>query len=242
MLGAMIALGLTGFTLLILALAQIGTPDPTKFCSPNLLKTQFPKWIGCVMAAHEGLAGGLIAASGALYAAWLAWRAIMIQIDADRKLTTLTEDSTYEALRAELTPIVDMLLLYWRVVDAATKKRAWRQNGIALLRSLHPTPDNMRYSIDRELAKDLDPIRRRRFVDLMQSLDWLARQFERSDDDPLFLENVRTMLSHFDVYWRAFAPTADDIFSERTKSRVDHRSMAAHLEPLVERFEHDGNI
>jgi hypothetical protein len=32
---------------------------------------QFPlKWFGCMMAAHENLAGGLIAGGGALLAAW----------------------------------------------------------------------------------------------------------------------------------------------------------------------------
>jgi hypothetical protein len=35
------------------------------------MKSQWPKYFGCAMAAHEGLAGGLIGAAGALFAAWL---------------------------------------------------------------------------------------------------------------------------------------------------------------------------
>src|SRR5262249_34247950 len=39
--------------------------------------TQFPKWLGCVVANHENLSGSLIAAGGALFAAWVAWHAVM---------------------------------------------------------------------------------------------------------------------------------------------------------------------
>jgi hypothetical protein len=42
---------------------------------------QFPKWFGCVVANHESLSGSLITAGGALFAAWVAWHAVMDQID-----------------------------------------------------------------------------------------------------------------------------------------------------------------
>ena len=42
---------------------------------------QFPKWLGCVVANHESLSGSLIAAGGALFAAWVAWHAVRDQID-----------------------------------------------------------------------------------------------------------------------------------------------------------------
>jgi hypothetical protein len=37
-------------------------------------------WLGCVIAAHETLAGGLIAAAGALFGAWLAFSSLQEQI------------------------------------------------------------------------------------------------------------------------------------------------------------------
>jgi hypothetical protein len=52
---------------------------------------QFPKWIGCVLANHETLSGSLIAAAGALFAAWIAWRAIMAQIESDRVIARIAE-------------------------------------------------------------------------------------------------------------------------------------------------------
>jgi hypothetical protein len=42
-------------------------------------------WIGCVMGAHETLAGGLIAAVGALFGAWLAFSAVQEQIGMERR-------------------------------------------------------------------------------------------------------------------------------------------------------------
>jgi hypothetical protein len=47
---------------------------------------QFPKWLGCVVANHESLSGSLITAGGALFAAWVAWHAVMDQIDSDKEL------------------------------------------------------------------------------------------------------------------------------------------------------------
>ncbi|OKO83745.1 hypothetical protein [Bradyrhizobium sp. NAS96.2] len=49
------------------------------------------KWLGCAMAAHENLAGGLIAAAGALYAAWWAAGAVWQQIEDARAQIALAE-------------------------------------------------------------------------------------------------------------------------------------------------------
>jgi hypothetical protein len=45
----------------------------------------FPRWLGCAMSAHETLAGGLVAAAGALFGAWLAFSAIQDQIGITRE-------------------------------------------------------------------------------------------------------------------------------------------------------------
>jgi len=44
---------------------------------PSRCLLQFPKWFGCALANHENLAGGLIGASGTIFAGWIAWRAAM---------------------------------------------------------------------------------------------------------------------------------------------------------------------
>lgn len=60
-------------------------PNPNGRCFSNIHHSQFPKWVGCAMAVHEGLAGSLIAAGGALFGAWLAFSALQEQIGMTRK-------------------------------------------------------------------------------------------------------------------------------------------------------------
>jgi len=65
---------------------------------------------------------------------------------------------------------------------------------------------------------------------------------EKRDEDRLWLENVRTMLSHFNVYMHDFDPQGAQKLKQFKKSKVDHRGYAIHLEPTVEQFEKTGNL
>jgi hypothetical protein len=89
----------------------------------------------------------------------------------------------------------------------------------------------------------VDPVRHRQFKKLMESLSWIAQRMDRTHpSEPLWFENVRTMLSHFNVFLREFDPVAAKKFRRRKKSRVDHRSMAQHSETLIKKFERTGNL
>jgi hypothetical protein len=81
---------ITATSLIVLVVALLGFADawsikPDTRCFEALATSQFPKWIGCTMAAHEGLAGGLIGAAGALFAAWLAFSTIQEQFAHERE-------------------------------------------------------------------------------------------------------------------------------------------------------------
>jgi hypothetical protein len=55
--------------------------ENSKRCLPwGFMHAQWPKWIGCAIAVHEGLAAGLIGAAGALLAAFIAADAVWQQI------------------------------------------------------------------------------------------------------------------------------------------------------------------
>jgi hypothetical protein len=47
---------------------------------PHHCKSAFPMVIGCAIGSYESLTGGIIAAGAALFAGWLAWSAVQIQI------------------------------------------------------------------------------------------------------------------------------------------------------------------
>ena len=76
----LVALCAAVFIYLVLALAEAGGLAACHWA--------FPRWFGCVLYVHESLAAGLIAAAGALTAAWIAWSAVQQQINAERQRTT----------------------------------------------------------------------------------------------------------------------------------------------------------
>lgn len=57
-----------------------------------------------------------------------------------------------------------------------------------------------------------------------------------------YLLNLRTMLSHFARFMQAFDPLMARQFDRFTKSAINHRAIAEHVEPLIERFEETGDI
>jgi hypothetical protein len=65
---------------LTLFAADRWAPVGSKGDLPAQCVLQFPKWFGCVLSNHENLAGGLIAAGGALFAAWWAATVIFAQM------------------------------------------------------------------------------------------------------------------------------------------------------------------
>src|SRR4051812_23538 len=45
----------------------------------------FPKILSCVLGARENLAGGVIGAGSALFAAWIAWMSVQKQLAVQRR-------------------------------------------------------------------------------------------------------------------------------------------------------------
>lgn len=228
----------------ILAAAEMGM-SASATAKPCAWK--FPKWLGCTLASHESLAGGLIAVGGALFAGWLAWTAVQDQIRADKELSTRREEATYQVIRSELRELLDLIALIWRTVDhtlAHQDDGELHHNGAHLVRTLFP---NRRALSDLdsavEISKDLDPKRKRLFVDVMIGLRALFNyvEYEPVLDDRNWLLTIRIQFSHLERYLRAFDP-GNNVFAARTKVAIDPRSTAEHLVPLVAEFEQHGHI
>jgi hypothetical protein len=85
---------IVGSTLILVIVSILGFAhafanlEESRRCfSTGFVHAQWPKWIGCAIAAHEGLAAGLIGAAGALLAAIIAADAVWQQIwDARKQL------------------------------------------------------------------------------------------------------------------------------------------------------------
>jgi hypothetical protein len=108
-------LGLPVFIYSTLALAQVGHGASCHWA--------FPKWFGCVLSAHEGLAGGLIGASGALIAAWIAWSAVQQQINAERERATADRVEAERLLSEDLPDYADAMAAAWRLLAEIRHQR-----------------------------------------------------------------------------------------------------------------------
>jgi hypothetical protein len=108
--------------LAVLALAfahawELPASAPRAKCFETFGTAQWPKWIGCAMAAHESLAAGLIGLWAAISAAWLAYsgiqmqieegrRNIQTQIEEDRRKTAMSEIAAKAAALAAITQTI----------------------------------------------------------------------------------------------------------------------------------------
>jgi hypothetical protein len=90
-------IGLLIFALVVIVLVDVSAiSEPAKRCAPSIRQSQWPIYLGCAVAAHEGLAAGLFGAVGALFAAWLAFAAVREQIANERDLHELQEKQEQE--------------------------------------------------------------------------------------------------------------------------------------------------
>src|SRR5262245_29842429 len=90
---------IAGFVFFILGAAELGKVRPCGW--------EFPVWFGCVLNAHEDLAGGVIGAAVTLAAAWVAWTAVQRQITADRERTSEDRREAERLLSEELTRLAE---------------------------------------------------------------------------------------------------------------------------------------
>ena len=93
--GAILFCSLVAVVILLLAFAHAWVPSPTNGghvrCYDNFLHAKWPMWLGCVIAAYETLAGGLIAAAAALFGAWLAFSGLKEQIAMEQENTKIIQ-------------------------------------------------------------------------------------------------------------------------------------------------------
>jgi hypothetical protein len=102
-----IGLGLILLASGILVFAEAtAIPDEAKRCAPSIWQSQWPRYLGCAVTTHDGLAGGLIAAGGALFAALLAIDAIQQQTSRGSDRQKLEQAEAKISAVVHITPLV----------------------------------------------------------------------------------------------------------------------------------------
>jgi hypothetical protein len=216
--GIAVFIGLATIIILVLAFAHAWAPevapDLSKRCFESFKGAQWPKWIGCAMAAHENLAGGLIGAAGALFAAWLAYSVFQQQLAHEK------DDRARLQAEAKLAAVMAMT----QPVHAAGStldviRKALAEEGLGLLgRAGHF--DNIKFGMGqlrlaldhyslKEVAKDLSGEDRAIFLMIVSQLGTIVNIAAQVSPkgDPAFhlrqqqraLEGVHKYLSVFDA-------------------------------------------
>ena len=204
-------------SLLIIVLAVIVLVDASalsitetaKRCAPSIWQSQWPIYLGCAVAAHEGLAGGLFGAAGALFAAWLAFTAVMEQIAAEKQLRDQQLSSEQERTRRQqasarevanvcVTPAIRAAAVAMLAIDRAAV------NPVGLWDQVEKALKHLQAMLDlfaiRESARELAAEDRIRYLELIGMLATLISVSQYGSS---------TLQERRNVLWSGFAKFYD---------------------------------
>jgi hypothetical protein len=83
---------------------------------PHDCKAAFPMVVGCAMGSYESLAGGMFAAGAAVFAGWLAWSAVQVQISAEEKRAAADRVEIEVIIQGDLDNMAEGLSSIWRIL------------------------------------------------------------------------------------------------------------------------------
>jgi hypothetical protein len=210
------------------------TIDDTKRCAPSIWQSQWPKYIGCTMAAHEGLAGGLLGAAGALFAAWLAFDAIQEQLAAEREhreqqQAEAKQHREQQQAEAKLTAVVCIAPSIHAAaegllaVDNALRfvgNDTQRVDGLVRLAVTHVQAELERFTV-RESVNGLGLDDRLVYVTIIGTLNVFVNISERPS--PILgrlprLQNQRDVLMRLHTYLTAFDTDLARVFARDSQT------------------------
>jgi hypothetical protein len=217
---SIIGLGLIALAVGILVFADAtAIPDEVKRCAPSVWQSQWPRYLGCAMTAHEGLAGGLIAAAGALFAAWLAFDAIQEQIlrEAERRKVEQAEAKISAVVC--ITPLIHAAAESLFSVNKAINGSPEVDKLVALATS-HVNTEMSRFVVPESL-RGLGLDDRLVYLTIVGTLNVFVNISERPS--PILtraqrLETQRDALMKLHTYLRAFDPDLARVFARDSQT------------------------
>lgn len=186
--------------------------EEAKRCAPSVLKTQWPRYIGCAISAHENLAAGLIGVAGALFAAWLAFTAVMKQIAAERNILAQQrrdEDERTQRRHASAKEVADVCIL--PAIRAAAVARAIIDRETIPNQLLSTAIDSAEERVEKafkhlqamlntfgllESVRDLAAEDRMHYLEIIGTLSNLISVYEHGSSG--FKDRLRALLTGFD--------------------------------------------
>jgi hypothetical protein len=184
-------------------------------CSAGFLKSKWPLYVGCILAAHEGLAGGLIGAAGAVFAGWLAWSAVQVQIAAEERRAAADRVEVEQVLQGDLDAFAEVLGAIWKILEGWEENEKKPEINRRKLSGVtfgieHITKDTW-LSSSRKMVEALGWKRRRDYEALFAGLERLGQIREANFDAYEALAAVRSVSVDFE-YLR---PDSEQYFKGR---------------------------
>ena len=160
----------------------------------------FPKIVGCALGNYEALTSGLIAASAALFAGWLAWSGVQAQIETEEKRASADRVEVEALLREDVDRFADGLASIWKVLDGldpeATKIDKDKIGAVNYGIDVISKPAWL--STSRRMVSILGWDRRRRYEQLFDGLEGL-QQFRTIGNVWDALDAVRNVGTDFEL-------------------------------------------
>jgi hypothetical protein len=172
---------------------------------PHQCKPAFPMVVGCAMGNYEGLAGGMLAAATALFAGWLAWSGVQVQISAEEKRAMAERVEVEAVLRDDLDYRAEGLGSIWKILLVIDMAPPLSPDDIRELLSgviygIEKIASADWLNTSRKMIEALSWERRRYYNELFQGIERLG-QFRDVDnfDIDAALNTVRSVSDYFEL-------------------------------------------
>jgi hypothetical protein len=215
-----IGLGLILLASGILVFAEAtAIPDEAKRCAPSIWQSQWPRYLGCAVTTHEGLAGGLIGAAGALFAALLAIDAIQERTSREPNRQKLEQAEAEISAVVYITPLVHAAAECLFSVNKAINGSPEVDKLVALATS-HLNAEMSRFVVPESL-RGLDLDDRLVCLTIVGVLNVFVTVSERPSPMQTRvwrLETLRSALMKLHTYLQAFDPNLAHVFARDSET------------------------
>ncbi len=163
---------------------------------PHHCKPAFPMVIGCAIGSYESLTAGMVAAGAALFAGWLAWSGVQIQIAAEERRAAVDRVEVEQVLQEDLDTFAEALGAIWKILEDLDKEadpQAKRTKLEGVIYGIEKITEDTWLSSSRKMVTALGWRRRRDYEQLFRGLERLG-EFRHIDNFDVY-EAVRTVRS-----------------------------------------------
>jgi hypothetical protein len=154
--------------------------------------------VGCAIGAYESLAGGMIAASAALIAGWLAWSGVQTQIEAEEERATADRIEVEALLKDDIDSFAEALASIWKILETHEEGKTFDRNKVeAINYGIESIAKDNWLSTSRRMVSVLGWDRRLKFEQLFDGLEGL-RQFQNLPEAGVWeaLNAVKSVSAH----------------------------------------------